>query len=119
MINRYIKVKTSAEFIHQYTNAPDEVRFLSYPHRHMLQIEAIIEVFTDDRELEFILVKRTLNEILDGLRLTTVSDRSCEMIAQCILTKLRIKYGTNRNYQIEVSEDGENSAVLACSKEEN
>lgn len=118
MISRFIKVSTQTEFIHQYLDAPEDVSFLRYPHRHMLHITVTIEVFTDDRELEFIMVKRALDEILTDLRLTVCSNRSCEMIGGKILTNLEVLCGSNRDITIEVSEDGENGSIIKYTKEE-
>lgn len=99
--------------MHQYVDAPTEVHFLSYPHRHMLHITVQIEVFDDDRELEFIMVKRELDDFLKSLRLNAVSNRSCEMIAHLILTFVKAEYcEIGRDIKITVSEDGENGSVL-------
>lgn len=108
----FINVTTTAEFIHSYPDAPEEVSFLRSPHRHLLHIAAEIEVFSDDRELEFILVKRDLDLYLKCLKLDTPSISSCERIGHLILEHLQIKYGDNRDITVSVSEDGENGAVI-------
>ena len=103
-----IFVTTQFEGIHCYPEAPDEVSFLRSPHRHMFHVRATLQVFHDDRELEFILVKRALNQFLKG---DALQHRSCEMIAREILNFLQAKYGV-RSYSVEVSEDGENGATI-------
>jgi len=118
LIKQFISVSTQVEFIHQYAGAPEEVSFLSYPHRHLLHITAEIEVFNDDRELEFIIVKRGLTKYLDTLNLTEVSNTSCETLGRGILLYLTSHYGANRDMTITVSEDGENGSILKYTKEE-
>ena len=85
-LKTFIQVRSSSEFIHFYPDAPEEVAFLREPHRHILQISAEIEVFTSDRELEFIIVKRELEKWLKQLELTTPTSRSCEDIGLSINT---------------------------------
>jgi hypothetical protein len=103
-----IFVTTSFEGIHCYPDAPDEVAFLRSPHRHIFHVKATIEVFHDDRELEFILVKRGLDKFLTG---TDLQHRSCEMIAHNVIGYLNSCYGV-RNCSVEVSEDLENGATV-------
>ena len=111
-VKTFISVKLQREFVHSYPDAPEEVSFLRESHRHMLHIQAEIEVFSDDRELEFIIVKRDLDSFLDTLNLTTSSKRSCEMVGRLILNYLTEEYGENRDVNITVSEDGENGAII-------
>lgn len=107
---RYIKVKTRFEGFHSYPDAPERVAFLKNTHRHMFYIEATIEVFHDDRELEFFLVKEVLDkEIIIYVGLGDLG--SCEMIGDKILDGLINTYGEKRYYSVEVSEDGENSGI--------
>lgn len=104
-----IKVTTDFEGIHSWPDAPAAVGFLSVPHRHKFFVSLTIAVEHDDRELEFFLVQRELKSWLP----TTVNLglMSCEMIAKDILAKAVLKYG-QREMVCEVSEDGENSAVV-------
>ena len=55
---KLIWVTFQKEGIHKYPDAPEGVEFLKYPHRHMFKFRVAIQVFHDDRELEFILFKR-------------------------------------------------------------
>lgn len=108
----FISITTRAEFIHSYPNAPEQVHFLRSPHRHILHISAEIEVFSDDRELEFIVVKRDLEFFIRTLGLEMHSTRSCETVGRSILEYLKEEYGARRSVTITVSEDGENSAII-------
>lgn len=109
MTQSFIYITTQTEFIHAYPDAPDEVAYLRNPHRHLAHIRIQVEVFDDDREIEFIMFKHRVDEYLD---LNTMSNRSCEMIARELLEFVQQLYGTHRDVSIEVSEDGENGAEL-------
>ena len=108
----FISGSFQREFIHSYPDAPEEVSFLREPHRHMLHIRTDIQVFNDDRELEFILVKRDLDQFATTLDLTVPSTRSCETIARAFLNHIHEEWGIRRDVRISVSEDGENGAIL-------
>ena len=87
-----------------------DVAFLASPHRHIFHFRVAIDVFHDDRELEFIQFKRWL----ESLYVNTVLQldyKSCEMIADDLYTQIAAKY-PNRDVWIEVSEDGENGCYV-------
>jgi len=112
MINSYITVRTQFEGFHFYPNAGEidpRIKFLETKHRHMFKVEAKIQVFNLDRELEFFLVKWYLNEFINE---TDMNHKSCEMMAMDILSHLQVKYGTDRYYNITVSEDGESDGIV-------
>ena len=88
----------------------EDVAFLASPHRHIFHFRVAIDVFHDDRELEFIQFKRWL----ESLYVNTVLQldyKSCEMIADDLYTQIAAKY-PNRDVWIEVSEDGENGCYV-------
>ena len=87
-----------------------DVSFLGYPHRHMFHFKIAIEVFHDDREIEFIQFKRWL-ENLYGKGVLELDYKSCEMMATDLYQQIRAKY-PKREVTIDVSEDGENGAVI-------
>lgn len=98
------------EGIHKYPAALEEpnladVSFLGYPHRHMFHFKVWIQVFHEDREIEFIQFKRWLESLYEGT--LQLDYKSCEMIAQDLYLQIVQKYG-GREVWIEVSEDGEN-----------
>jgi len=64
-VNKTIFITTSFEGVHCYPSAPEGVVFLRVPHRHIFGVRVEVEVYHDDRELEFILLKR---KIIVGLR---------------------------------------------------
>jgi len=93
----------------------DDVSFLGYPHRHMFHFKVSIEVFHDDREIEFIQFSRWLQRLFSE-NVMTLDYKSCEMIADEMFLEIRNKYGSNREVHIEVSEDGENGCVVTFPK---
>jgi hypothetical protein len=109
----FIKVRTEFEGFHYYPNAGSidpRIQFLENEHRHMFKVEVKISVTHLDRELEFFLVKWALQEFIkDG----KMNHKSCEMIATDILEQhLFPSYGTDRYYEIVVSEDGESDGII-------
>lgn len=68
-----------------------------------------VEVYHDDRELEFILLKRELEGLFDD-KVMEIDFKSCEMLADELLEYMKEKYGSKRFMIIDVSEDGENGA---------
>lgn len=122
MSQLYIIVKTEFEAIHNYPNAPNEVEFLRNPHRHIFHVECEIEVFHDDRELEFIIVKRALERFIQRTYgCNDIGSTSCEMIATVIQRYLKKRYHLDaetypsqsfRNVKVKVLEDNENGCYL-------
>lgn len=105
----FIKVETRVEATHKYPRAPKEVAHLRNLHRHTFIIRAQIEVKNDQRELEFYMVKDYLDDRVAMTRL--FNNKSCEMINDTIYSILSNKYGLDRDYIIETSEDGRRSAI--------
>lgn len=108
-------VRFQKEGIHCFPLAKDhpqlkDVSFLSNPHRHIFHIEVELEVFHDDREIEFILLKRDLEGHLSSVY--DMNYKSCEMIAKDLSQYLRDTYGSNRYCRVDVFEDGENGARI-------
>jgi len=109
--NMKIFVTFQKEAIHCYPDAPTGVEFLKHPHRHMFHFRVEIEVFHNDRDREFILEKRWMESLYNGI--LGLDYKSCEMIAEDLHLKLVERYkGENRRITIEVSEDGENGCII-------
>lgn len=114
-----IYVTFTKEGIHKYPaalNDPklatgdwDDVSFLGYPHRHIFHFEVAIQVFHDDRDVEFIQFKRWLERLysMDTLQLDY---KSCEMISDDLAAQINTRY-PGRKIVIKVSEDGENGSI--------
>lgn len=117
-----IEVKTQFDGYHAYPGAPDEVSYLQHAHRHQFQVEAQISVAHNNRELEFFMVKRELDEFIEksnmagciDIRVGTTGQPpliSCEMMAVRIAKHLHTLYGDDRYINVKVSEDGQNAAI--------
>jgi hypothetical protein len=117
---KFIFVTFQKEGMHKYpaaltdpalaTGDEYDVSFLGYPHRHIFHFKVWIEVFHDDREIEFIQFKRWLERSYTdgGLEL---NHKSCEMIARDLWAVIEARY-PNREIWISVSEDNENGCFI-------
>jgi|688.fasta_scaffold97625_3 hypothetical protein len=117
---RMIFVTLMKEGIHKYpealtdpslkTNDEYDVSFLGHPHRHMFHFKIGIEVFHDNREIEFIQFKRWIENLYRQNTLQ-LDFKSCEMIADDLFEQIALRY-PNRDVEITVSEDNENGATI-------
>ena len=117
---RSIWVTFNKEGIHKYpaaledpklaTGDWDDVSFLGYPHRHIFHFKVWLEVFHDDRDVEFIQFKRWMERLYaqDTLQLDY---KSCEMIADDLASEIQAMY-PNRWLKISVAEDNENGCEM-------
>lgn len=105
---------------HKYPDAPDEVAYLRDRHRHIFKFRVTIEVEHDNRAIEFHMLKNWLVSLYETGALE-VDYKSCEMLAEDLLSKVSDKYGTieicpghgiHRRMSVEVSEDGECGAIV-------
>lgn len=116
----FIWVTFQKEGIHRYPAAGTDpklatgdwldVSFLATPHRHIFHFRVEMEVFHDDRDVEFIQLKRILENWYSEKTLS-VDYKSCEMIAKDLYDKIIVKW-PGRDIRIEVSEDGENGCRI-------
>lgn len=100
------------EGFHKYPQAKTDpklasVSYLGDIHRHLFGFRVEIEVFHDDREIEFHLFKREMEGLFASGN--NIDHKSCEMLAQGIVGYLQDKYCIERQRYISVSvdEDGE------------
>ena len=113
-----LKEKAGKEGIHKYPAALDDpklatgdrmdVSFLGYPHRHIFHFKVAIEVFHDDRDIEFIQFKRWIEDMYSESTLK-LDYKSCEMMSDDLYVQITKKY-PGRKIEIDVSEDGENGS---------
>lgn len=92
------------------TGGDDDVSFLGYIHRHIFKFKVWIQVFHDDRDIEFIQFKRWLISLYEEKTLQ-LDYKSCEMISDDLFEAIAEKY-PERSVNIEVSEDGENGSFI-------
>jgi hypothetical protein len=117
---RMIFVTFQKEGIHKYPAAASDfnlktgdeydVSFLGTPHRHIFHFNVAIEVFHNDRDIEFIQFKRWLENLYKGGTLE-LNYKSCEMISDDLYEVIATRY-PEREIIITVSEDGENGATI-------
>jgi hypothetical protein len=89
-----------------------DVSFLASPHRHIFHFRVSIDVFHNDRDIEFIQFKRWLIALYSGQdSVLELNYKSCEMIADDLYVQIAARY-PNRAVTIEVSEDGENGCSI-------
>jgi hypothetical protein len=119
---RMIWVTFRREGIHRYPAAQDDpalatgdqydVSFLAYPHRHIFHFTVAIQVWHNDRDVEFIQFKRWLEGLYSGAQgVLSLDYKSCEMISDDLYEQIASRY-PDRDIEITVSEDGENGATI-------
>ena len=119
-MKKFIWVTFRKEGIHKYPAALEDpklatgdeydVSFLGYPHRHIFHFKVWIEIFHDDRDIEFIQFKRWL-EKLYAEKTLELDYKSCEMMSDDLYEKIKERY-PKRYVKISVSEDGENGSDI-------
>ena len=121
---RSIWVTFSKEGVHCYpaaltdpklaTGDWDDVSFLGHPHRHIFHFRVRIEVFHDDRDIEFIQFKRWMERLYADSEtggVLVLDHKSCEMIADELYKEISNRH-PGRFVEIEVSEDHENGCTI-------
>lgn len=108
-MTNYIWVTLEKEHIHNYPDAPMEVVFLRKKHRHIFKMKVWLEIFHNDRDVEFIMFKNYIMDCLINVP-KDIGSTSCEDLADNIHKHIKVKY-KRRKIKIEVSEDGENGII--------
>lgn len=114
-LQTFIGIRFDVEGFHNYPDASKNhgelVKFLEQPHRHIFKFNCKKRVNHDNRDEEFILLKRKVSNYLFEVypiferNVFDFGSSSCEMIAKKILEQFDFD-------SVEVSEDGENYAVV-------
>lgn len=123
-VKRWIEVQFQKEGVHYYpgadtrsdlaTGGDDDVSFLGSPHFHYFYFTVRIEVFHNDRDLEFIQFRRWLERLYSSSTLQ-MNHKSCEMLAEDLHGQIQVTW-PNRDMVISVAEDNINRAVLEFTK---
>lgn len=122
---RVIWITFQKEGVHMYPGADtdpklatgdwDDVSFLGVPHRHIFHFKVWIEVFHNDRDIEFIQFKRWCERLYSDVESSSpvlqLNHKSCEMIADDLYKEIADKY-PNRYVKISVAEDNENGCEI-------
>lgn len=102
-------IRTQFEQYHCWPTAPDVVDFLRNLHRHIFHVEVKIQQFHDDRDIEFILFNKEVQNLIKIYDWKPYT--SCEMMGNFIKLKLELKY-PNRLIEVGIYEDNENGVLI-------
>lgn len=119
-MTRFIRIKTQFEGLHCWPQAPVPDHYLRSPHRHLFVVEADVEVFHHDREIEINEATRWLDAVIPGFanqtHATPSNDRrsepldfgtlSCEELATRTAEAILNRFGRDRSLRCVVLEDG-------------
>ena len=122
---RKIWITFKKEGIHRYPAAATDpnlatgdeydVSFLANPHRHIFHFRVWIDVFHNDRDIEFIQFKRWIENLYSSSNgnnsVLELDFKSCEMLADDLYVQIAQRY-PERAVWIEVAEDGENGCLI-------
>jgi hypothetical protein len=101
----YVYIKTQFEGFHRWPEAPAEVKFLRDLHRHIFQVKLAVPVTHSERDVEFILFKRKVDEFISKTLNELNTDAwSCEKWCEILMEEFKAS-------SVDVSEDGENGAI--------
>jgi hypothetical protein len=121
--DRKIWITFRKEGVHRYPAAATDpalctagdydVSFFFNFHPQIFHFRVSIDVFSNDRDIEFIQFKRWLESLYNNSNsILNLDYKSCEMIADDLYIQIAERY-PNRNVVIEVSEDGENGCSIS------
>lgn len=82
-----------------------DVRYLGDKHRHLFKFKVAIQVYHQDREIEFHQFLNWLESLFDTSTID-INSKSVEMLSDDLFEKIAEKY-PHRKVVIEISEDGE------------
>lgn len=117
--DRWIWVTFQKSGFHKYPAAATDpnladVSYLGERHRHLFKFKVQVEIFHNDRELEFHQVLNFCESLYQEKHLE-IDFKSVEMISDDLYDALSSRY-PNRSMKIEVSEDGECGCVIEYTK---
>lgn len=90
---------------HRWKDAPDKYPLLKNFHRHEFHVKLWKKVSHDNRDIEFVDLK---HQVIDFIR-SNWEGRSLELSCEQFAGRLMLAFGASA---IEVSEDGENGAIV-------
>ena len=101
----YIIINTQFPARHCWPDCPiPEQMHLKNPHRHVFHVKMKWRVYDDDREIEFIEMKRTVDEFINEAYWDKfLGSTSCEMLCKTLADQFDACY-------VRVMEDAENGA---------
>jgi hypothetical protein len=106
---KWIWVTFQKAGFHFYGAAPEETGYLKNIHRHLFKFKVKIEVFHNDRDVEFHAVLKFCESLMENE--FNMNGCSCEMLSDQLYKELSTKY-PGRDMIIDVSEDGECGSTI-------
>lgn len=115
-MKRSVIVRTQYEGVHCWIDAPNEVFYLRYPHRHIFNVEVEVQVEHNDRDIEFIMLKHQIDAYIDSFvdkrsHVWLMETKSCEDVAVMIIEYIANVY-PGRDITVSIFEDGENGCKI-------
>jgi len=106
-MNLYIVIKTTFSAVHHWPECPHEdVYYLRAPHRHLFYVTMKWKVDHDNRDKEFITMKKSVDKFLkDNWEGRFLGRKSCEMMGKKLLDLFDADF-------VSVFEDNENGAEV-------
>ena len=108
---KFIEIPFEYTALHFWNDAPKEYEWLKSPHAHNFKSTITLEVTQVNRELSFEEVKDWLSTNVIPRFQSSVTEMSCEMMADWIMLRAIEKY--RRFVQVRVSEDGGPAAIVS------
>ena len=93
-----------------------DVSHLGVRHMHYFFFKVWVEVSHDNRDIEFIQLRRWLESLYDNSSLE-LNNQSCEMMCNALYEKVHEKY-PNSEVRIDISEDNINGGYVEYKLEE-
>lgn len=112
---RYIWVTFQKVGFHHYPDAVtdpnlEDVKYLGAHHRHRFGFKVQIEIFHNNRELEFHQFLNFCESVFES-RIIDINNKSVEMLADDLYVQIATNY-PGRDVIIDISEDGENGCSI-------
>jgi hypothetical protein len=102
---KWVWVKFQKSGFHYYPGADEDVGYLASKHRHLFKFKVKVEVFHNDRDVEFHGLLNFCESLFDG-KILDIDFKSCEMLCDDLHGHLISRY-PDRDMVIDISEDGE------------
>jgi hypothetical protein len=111
----FVYCTTQFEGFHCWPDAKSSESYLKNRHRHIFHVKVTCPAKHNDRDVEFINLKHLVERSIIHLKETTFKgNESCEMMAELIIKDFKNYSPSIKIHSIEISEDGENGAIVVC-----
>lgn len=105
---KYIAVRYQVEGFHCWPEAPEHRAYLRDRHRHLFYVEVTLEVFENDREVEY---HDLLSQVQTWFPGGEQGTRSCEVMAMELAKDVHLAY-QGREVTVSVFEDNEAGSIF-------